>query len=473
MPRRLVADVAWLWVGYVGRSVAYLGLVFVMTRSLGADEYGRLSLFLAIALGVSQLAGGWPFLAIPVLSARSSISAAARPTIRVGAWATLAMLAIAVPALLAMQGGGLASAARLAVYAVALVGLQLYYAILQSQGRMGGIALLQTLERVIALVAMVGYLALASLTRGAAEALLGAAAVAALLVGAIGTGKLSTSGDSPRTEGVRSVLSAVGALGVVSVCSYGVAWIDLFILSALRSDAEVGVYSLGYQIYTFTIQIGSLWAVAALPRHVRSIAAGKDPVSSLPLPPLVAGAKVWAGACAAGAVVAALLLPTVFGQDFSRSGPPLMILLGGTIVTFGYFVATPVAIAASRAKAIASIAVLAVSINLALDLALVPIAGVYGPAIATSVQGLISAVAILVVVCGRRVALAIVAAGTPAAIATTVLALDLNSPLLLTITGIVALGSLVSGARAFPRGSAPALSPEAQPLGQAQLDQPL
>ena len=81
MSRRLGRDVGWLWAGYAGRALVYLGLVVVLTRALGAAGFGQLSLFLAVTLGVSQVAGSWPFLAVPVLSAHGrSIGAAFRPS---------------------------------------------------------------------------------------------------------------------------------------------------------------------------------------------------------------------------------------------------------------------------------------------------------------------------------------------------------------------------------------------------------
>jgi len=78
--RRLRADVGWLWSGYVGRTVAYLGLIVVLTRALGPTAFGEFSLFLALTLGVSQIAGSLPFLAVPVLGARGRSIAAAFPT---------------------------------------------------------------------------------------------------------------------------------------------------------------------------------------------------------------------------------------------------------------------------------------------------------------------------------------------------------------------------------------------------------
>ena len=62
----MTRNVGWLWVGYVGRSLGYLALIVVFTRALGTAGFGLLSVFLAVTLGVSLVAGSWPFLAVPV-----------------------------------------------------------------------------------------------------------------------------------------------------------------------------------------------------------------------------------------------------------------------------------------------------------------------------------------------------------------------------------------------------------------------
>ncbi|HEY1853541.1 MAG TPA: hypothetical protein VGG40_03055, partial [Solirubrobacterales bacterium] len=86
--RRLSRDVGWLWAGYLARSLGYFGLILLFTRELGTSGFGQLSLFLAVTLGVSQVAGSWPFLAVPVLHAQGrSIGASFRPSLYVAALA--------------------------------------------------------------------------------------------------------------------------------------------------------------------------------------------------------------------------------------------------------------------------------------------------------------------------------------------------------------------------------------------------
>lgn len=454
MSRRLAADVGWLWAGYVGRSLAYLGLVVVLTTNLGPSGFGRLSLFLAVTLGVAQLAGGWPFLAVPVLSGRGrSIAAAFRPAVTVAAAATVAALAVAVPVVAVLESSDAVTLTALCVYSVALVGLQGIYGVLQTEGKMAGIAVTQTAERAIGLVAMLLAVAAVTLTVQLAEALLAISAALACIGGyAIVERRQRLVRPREETHGhhtVATVMSAVGAMGIVSVCSYGVAWLDIFILAAFRPDSDVGIYSLAYQVFTFTIQIGSLWIVATLPRHARSSAEGRGIKDQLPIGQMLTGAYLWGALIVSGAIVSALLLPQVFGEGFRDAVAPLMILLSGTALGIGYFAATPVLVAGGRTVTLARISAVAVAINLCLDLILVPTVGLNGPAIATVAQTVFSTAAVLWVVVGSRRATKMLFAGLPAAAGIAVVAAGETETVALAVALLAGLVSASLGVRAL------------------------
>ena len=455
----LYRDIGWLWSGYVGRSIAYLGLAVVLTRALGPSRFGELSLFLAMTLGVSQVAGSWPFLAIPVLSGRErSIAAAFRPAARVAAIATAAALVVAIPVSIAIHSRAVISVAALVVYSIALVGLQAIYAVQQTEGRMSEIAVLQTAERCVGLLAVLVAVAVSTLSVLGAEAVLAASAavtcVAAFALVGRREGLLRRSpGDHP-DHPVRTVIDAVGPMGVVSVCAYGVAWADIFVLAAFRSNADVGVYSLAYQVFTFAVQMGSMWMVAALPRHARATAAGDQVHEQLPVEGVVAGTSLWATAVAVGSVVVGFALPHVFGSGFEDAAAPLAVLLLGTIFTIGYFAVSPALLAAGKARLLAKVAIYSVAINLALDLILVPLIGVMGPAIATAAQTIFGAVVLILVAMGRRALERVLLAGAPCALALAALAFDPTSPILVAITLAAAAASAVVGLSALRRRAA-------------------
>ncbi|HWO16487.1 MAG TPA: oligosaccharide flippase family protein [Solirubrobacterales bacterium] len=447
MKRRLVADVSWLWAGYAGRSLAYLGVTVVLTRSLGPAGFGELSLFMALGLGVAALAGSWPFLAIPVLVHRGrTVAQVFRPAARLALLATFACLAVALPLswkILAPDG---VTVAFLAIYSVTLVGLQGLYGVFQAEGRMRGIAAVQTGERSLTLAILVAIVVVSGLTVRSAE---GAIALAALSTCAIAYLTLTRRTDllgkgAKEALDWRLVLKTIGAMGIVNAGSYGVAWVDIYLLAAFKPGSDVGIYSLSYQIYSFALQLASLWIVATLPRHARSFHAGVAPAEQLPQEEVRMGVRLWASLVGVGAVIAAVTLTVVFGESFADSAQPLMILLVGASFLAAYLAVISVLIAADKSTLIARVSIVCVSVNVAVDLILIPTVGLIGPAIATTAQAAVGAVWLLSHTLGTRRLMEIVRVNAPVAIAISILAIDPTSVPLLVITGVI------SAITAFP-----------------------
>lgn len=479
MSRRLQKDVAWLWGGYFGRSAGYLAFTVVLTRSLGPSKFGELSLFLALTFGISQVAGSWPFLAVPVLSGQGrTIVAAFRPAARVAAVATAAALVIAIPVAIAIHSRAALSLGAIALYSAALVGLQGLYAVQQTEGRMADIALLQMAERAVALICMLVVLVIAGISVRSAEVLLALSALAtfAFAFASVGArqGLLRPHSADMPDHLLATVMRAVGAMGIVSVCAYGVAWADIFVLAAFRPNDDVGVYSLAYQVFGFTVQLGSLWMVATLPRHARSTAAGDDLHVQLPLRRIVAATRLWSAIVAAGTLLAVLTLPAVFGSGFEDSIAPMAVLLSGAIFLAAYFAVTPVLLAAGHTRLLAQVALISVVVNVGLDLVFVPLVGVMGPAIATTAQTFFGAAALVFAALGWLALRSVVLAGAPVALAVAALgAIGPRNPALAVLVAAIAALSLVLGLRALrdSRSLPPPTGPELQPLEEAQLDQ--
>jgi O-antigen/teichoic acid export membrane protein len=445
--RRLSRDLGWLWLGYLARSVAYFGLIVVFTRSLGASGFGELSLFLAVTLGVSQLAGSWPFLAVPVLSVRShSIGAAFRPSFRVAMVATAATMLVALPVSYAIGIRAPVSLVAVLAASFALVGLQGVFSVQQTEGRMSGIAALQTSERVLALLLALAAVAATGLTVTGSEALLAVASAVTCLAGFVVVGRrnrlLRRGGEERPDHPVATIVGAVGAMAIVSICSYGVGWADVFVLAAFRSDSDVGVYSLAYQLFSFVTQLASYWLVVALPEHARSTAAGTEVAEQLPLGQLMTYTGLWAALVGVGALLAGALLPVVFGSAFEDTVPALLLLLGGSATFIAiYFAVLPALIAAGRTRLIARVAVASVAINVGLDVVLVPLLGVIGPALATFAQTLFAAGALALAVLGAGAALRLLAVSAPVAATTMLLAAGATDAALLVLCALAALAT--------------------------------
>src|SRR4051794_25410177 len=268
------ADVSWLSAGYLVRSLAYLGTAAFLARALGPASFGHLSLFMALAAAIGYLAGSWPFVALPVMAAEGlSVRSVLVPSFKVAALAALACSAVVLPlgAVLISANGG--EIALLAVYAAGLIGLQALYAAFQAHGRMPAIGVAQASERVLTLLALGLLAAVAGASIRRAEIALAGAAVVVFAAGFLLPAG-PAMGSRGRQVAIREVLAAAGAMAIVTACSYLVAWIDILVLGAFKSDHEVGIYALAYQLFAFVVQLAALSIVAALPRHARRAASG-------------------------------------------------------------------------------------------------------------------------------------------------------------------------------------------------------
>ena len=447
----LIGDLLWLAVGYGGRTLAFFGVTVLLTRSLGAEGYGTLSLFMAYALGLSYLCGSWPFLAVPVLAASEhDVGAAFRPAAAVAGWAGALGLLVLVPLAWATLTKDFLALAALAVFSLMLIGLQGVYGFLQAEGRMRGIAVVQTGERTIALVALGLLAALTSLTIVSAEVTLALAATAAcfLAFGSIVRRRpIFGAVGGERGPTIRTAMGTVGPMAMVTVCAYVVAWIDIFVIAVFRTHSDVGVYSLAQQILMFLIQLGSLWITATLPRHAKSTSAGLSFEEQLPIPQLRASSQAWAGAVGLAAVPLVLLIPKVFGEEFRASSVPLMLLLCGATLFAPYIATVSAMIGSGRTRLLAWTSLGAAALNLTLDIALVPAIGIVGAGIATLVQGTFNSVLIVWLARGPTALWVVGKRVLPVAILTGVAAVDPYSPPLLAALGIVSAVALLAGGR--------------------------
>jgi hypothetical protein len=99
-----------------------------------------------------------------------------------------------------------------------------------------------------------------------------------------------------------------------------------------------------------------------------------------------------------------------------------------------------------------------VAINVGLDFALIPAVGIWGPAVATAAQSLLSRVVVLGTLPGRRAFLRAGAAALPVALAVGGLAAAPEEPVLLVAAGAVAALAAAWAARVLRGRPAPLLS---------------
>lgn len=448
MSRRLAADISWLWAGYAARSLAYLAVIVLLTRSLGPHDFGELSLFIAFGVGVTSLAGSWPFWAVPILANRGRrIAEVFLPAVRLAAISTGVSLIIALPVAWKLLEPSISLLLLLSIYSITLVSLQGLYGVFQAEGRMRDIAIAQAAERLITLGLLLIVLLGTSITVRMAEGTLALSAVAisvfAYLAAVDRQDLLGGEGELDW----HTVRRAIGAMGIVNAASYGVAWVDIYLLALFKPGADVGLYGLAYQIYTVAVQLAILWMVATLPRHARAFHAGVAPADQLPQEHVLMGVRLWASLVGLGAIVAAVSLTSVFGSNFGDSTQPLMVLLVGASFLAPYLAVVSVLVAADQGSLVAKVSVVCVTINIVVDLILIPPVGLMGPAVATTVQVAVAAVWILYRCLGRQRLTEIIKVNAPVAFAIAVLAVDPTSALFLGATVLVSFITAIPAIR--------------------------
>ena len=241
---------------------------------------------------------------------------------------------------------------------------------------------------------------------------------------------------------VGTVMGAVGAMGIVSLASFGIAYVDIFVLAIFRSHSDVGLYSLAYQLYAAVIALTSFWLIAALPEHARSTASGRDVREQLPLGRMLKYTGLWAALIGVGGVIGAFVLPLLFGKSFEETTVPLLLLLGGSgVFAVVYYPLLTALIGAGQSRRIAWVSVAAMATNLILDLILVPTVGVTGPAFATFGQTLVMTLTLAWTVLGRDATVRLVAVATPVMATTMVLAIEPKNVPLAALAVVAALAT--------------------------------
>ncbi len=164
--------------------------------------------------------------------------------------------------------------------------------------------------------------------------------------------------------------------------------IDIIVLRIFRSQADVGIYAVAYQTYT-VLSAAAVTATAVLvPLFVSLHGAGRRQVimryftnnvpQGLFLISMICGA--------ATTPIFPLLVPVVFGQEFSAAAVPMSILVAGLAFLFAAYLVAPILTLHEQTRTTAMINAIAAVINVAVDFFLIGLChmGVIAPAIATS-----------------------------------------------------------------------------------------
>ena len=169
-------------------------------------------------------------------------------------------------------------------------------------------------------------------------------------------------------------------LGATAV--YFINWGDLLVLRLYRPMADIGTYNLAYQVFKGTVMTSMIVNSYFLPfitQNINNPAKIKDYLNRKRPKILIVGF------IGIGIIffIAPPLFDLVYKDAFPHSATILRILLVGSLISLYNSFYTPILHAMKKYKAAQIIGVIQVLINLVLDVILVCLMGVIGPAVAT------------------------------------------------------------------------------------------
>lgn len=377
--RRVATSTA---IGLAGRvAVLLLGLVSIAitTRYLGPDRYGQF----ALALSFVALFGVLADAGLTTIVVRELVQKPERAPAVLGS-------ALALRSALAVFAAGAAALTALALpyppevrVAVLIAGIPLicgllnsaFVAVLQSDLRAGRIAIADVAGRAAALAAVA---LVAALDLGFYAVVLSAgigAAVTLALTSAMARAWLPARPQADRATMRRLFLAAL-PLGAALALNEAYFRADALIISLSRSFEELGLYALAWRVGELTATLPAAFLVSVFPLLARYVA---DEDTRMGAALRTAGdVLIYAGVAIAvgGGLVAGELARALGGEDFAGAATPLRILLCAAAIGFVNGLYGHALIARNRQLAALWLNVLALVLNVGLNVALVPSQGI-------------------------------------------------------------------------------------------------
>jgi O-antigen/teichoic acid export membrane protein len=401
---RTARGIAVLSFGEIVGKLCTLALIVSAARSLGPTDFG----VFALALSVGTLAAiipSWGFDTAVVQS--GSADRGLLPLLLAELLVLRTLLAVPVLAVLGAvqllaRGAGVAGWSGILVLIACLLdtyadGFRSIATACQMQGRC---AVVQILQRAVGCTLVVVAAALhAGLLAVSAGYLCGSVVGVVGMVVAIRRLGIVPAWHAVTRTGVRALNAASGLLGVNAVVSMALLRIDAVLLGVIAGDLAVGLYAAAYRLLETVLFVGY-----AVTRAVFPVVASKpDPARARRGMRL--GTVILATAFVPYAVLLLLrgpqILSLLYGSRYSQGVQPILAWLSTAPLLYGVgFLTGAVLIALGQRRPLLIGGVIALALNVAMNLALIPSLGGAGAAIAT-VAGYLVETSILLLVLVR------------------------------------------------------------------------
>jgi len=380
----------------------------LLSRTFGAAGFGHLSLLLVAAQWADLAVSSWtlPFLirsAAQEWSTRGSVGATlVARTILLGPGllaAALVAIALAGP-IMAYLAVGPVGLGLVVAFFLATGLAQTGGALLRATDRMArqGTAFLLEKTALLVLLLLVGAIVVPG-----PELALACYAAAAAIAGLWALASIGRRALVP-VRPSREELAAAASFSLPLVAGswaglFGNQAVDYVVIRTFLPLSDLGLYAIAYQSAGLLQQSLIVVSSFLLPRFVTLLAAGREDELHAGLGRLAPHALlVFSLVCGLMIVVAPFAVPLVFGPAFAGAVPPLRWLIITAAVFAVFSALNPLLIAHGIVWPVARGVILAVALNVALDILLVPAFGVEGAAAATLASYAVSTAFVLIAV---------------------------------------------------------------------------
>jgi O-antigen/teichoic acid export membrane protein len=199
----------------------------------------------------------------------------------------------------------------------------------------------------------------------------------------------------------RDIQSAALPLGFFMIALNMYTYIDTVILGLLRTDAEVGWYAASYRVYEGLTYAPSILAAVLTPRLSYLFSHDRTAYRGLLTRSLAASVALGVVLGGGTALAAKPIITTLFGRDYVAAAAPLQILSGGALFVFGSWILYSAALSTNLERRLLLMTAIGLSVNVALNIVLIPRYGISGAAWATVLAEALTVVLLFVQVARR------------------------------------------------------------------------
>jgi O-antigen/teichoic acid export membrane protein len=181
----------------------------------------------------------------------------------------------------------------------------------------------------------------------------------------------------------RDLQATAVPFGIFLVVMNLYSYVDSIMLGKMRSDAETGLYTAAYKMYEGLTYAAAVLAAVLTPRLATLFVTDRRKHRRLALLGVSTSAGLAILIGAAGYSLARPLIQLAFGPTFVAAAEPFRILCLGLTFVFPIWALYSVAISVNREQALLKMAVVGLTVNIAVNLYLIPRMGGNGAALST------------------------------------------------------------------------------------------